>query len=207
MTACETHPDREATGACTGCGRFVCRACDVHTDRVLCATCAARERGRGAVAGVPAAREAASPRPPSLGAPPALTPLVVPSWLEARVATRAPTTGQRWAWVPIVAISFGLFPLLFGGWTSLWALPFLAGGVWSGRLLLRRHRSEMLQRRALEVFRGLRSDVVHKDEVVRDHGLDPVQAEEVLRWLVANELLVADWTDLDRPVAYRRASA
>src|SRR5207237_9981843 len=41
---CVHHPSREAVARCPGCRRFFCRECvSEHEDRMLCASCLARE--------------------------------------------------------------------------------------------------------------------------------------------------------------------
>ncbi|MGM0574871.1 MAG: B-box zinc finger protein [Myxococcota bacterium] len=211
MTHCELHPDREAVGACADCGRFICRECDRGPGKLTCPTCAARGHGRRRT---PEAQQVA-PVQVLVGQhqPPATAPqhtresIRRASGLPTPGGVQRPTTGQRWAWVPAAGFIWSL--ALFGARGLWWiaAIPLLLLSLYGARWLWQRHRSERFEQKALRVFRNLRGEAVTKQDVVREHGLDPDDADDVLQWLVAHELLEVDWTDLERPLIYRRGSA
>jgi hypothetical protein len=206
VSTCETHPAEPAIGACARCGRFVCRQCDRGNDgRMTCTICAAMARS-----GSPARQDVSLPPPqhqgalsiqPMIAAPPArLAPNPFP--------TRPPQTrAQKLAWLPIAA---GLWALILGASGSLvaviCAVPLGAASLFGAQHLWKKHKTEQFEQRALGFFRALTQDHVTKDQAVKDHGLDPKQADHVLKWLVGQDLLIADWDDLDRPVVYRRQS-
>lgn len=207
VTTCETHPAEPAIGACAHCGRFVCRQCNHSNDgRMTCTICAAVARS-----GSPARQQSSLPAPSQQGAI-SVQPLIVTS--PARLAPNpfaerpAQTRAQKLAWMPIAG---GIWALVLGASGSLVAIigsiALGAASLVGARYLWRDHKLEQLQQRALSFFRALTKDHVTKEEAVKDHGLDPQQAERVLTWLVGQELLVADWDDLDHPVVYRRQSS
>ena len=203
-TFCETHPDREALGACTSCGRFICGACNRGGARLLCHPCAIRlDPGHARPPG-PASVPQVVINPP----PVASFRLATPA--GALVAARRPQTrASALAWMPVLAGCLGLTSAIAFGWIVglTVGLPVLAGSVWGGLRLRRMHRRELFEQRALEVFRRHRGATMTKESVVREHAIHPDEAEEILKWLVGQELLVADWTDLEGPIVYRRGDA
>ena len=120
---------------------------------------------------------------------------------------RKRTTGQKFAWVPLAGGFWSMVMFSGGTWEMIAAIPVAAASLAAGWWLFKRHGRERRQNRALKVFRALQTVEVTKDQIVRDHGVDPEEAEEVLTWLVANELLTADWDQLDGPIVYRRTGA
>ncbi len=206
VSTCETHPAEPAIGACAHCGRFMCRECNRGNDgRMICPICAALARS-----GSPS-RQGPSLSPPQHQGALSVQPLIAapPARLAQNPFSPRPsqTRAQKLAWLPIAG---GLWALILGTSGSLvaviCAIPLGAASLFAARHLWKRHKLERLEQRALSFFRALTRDHVTKDEAVKDHGLDPQQAERVLTWLVGQDLLVADWADLDRPVIYRRQS-
>lgn len=123
------------------------------------------------------------------------------------------TRASRRAWIPITLGIGGLLAGLGTGglyWIGAGAAVFVAGA--HGAYLYTQHRSEqaelaedLFEERALDVYRSHRGAEMTKEQLVRDHRLHPDQADKVLAWLVNQELLQPDWTDLERPVIYRRS--
>lgn len=199
VSTCETHPTEAATGACARCGRFVCHQCDRgEAGRIACPVCAALRRRGGSARASAGQGPRAGSGAVMVVAPRALAPNPFP---PKPPSTRA----QRLAWLPI---SGAIWALMLAASASLAAvlvaIPLGAASIYGGVRLWRRHVREVLEQRALKFFRALTADQVTKDEAVKDHGLDPGQADQVLTWLVGQELLVPDWEELDRPVIYRR---
>ncbi len=116
------------------------------------------------------------------------------------------TTGQKYGWIPCAGGVWALMMVTGELWQILAAIPLAAASVAAGWWLWRKHKAERLQNRSLRLFRALRTPEVTKEQVVREHGMTPEQADEVLTWLVARELLTTDWDQLEGPVVYRRAS-
>ncbi|MEZ4269502.1 MAG: hypothetical protein R3F39_24335 [Myxococcota bacterium] len=203
MSTCETHPTESAIGACARCGRFVCRQCNRGNDgRMTCPVCSAVSRA-DAPAKLPAPQhQGALSVQPLIAAPPAR---LAPNPFPERPA---PTRAQKLAWIPIAG---GAWTFILGVSGSLvaviCAVPLGAASLFGAHHLWKKHKLELFEHRALGFFRALTKDHVTKDEAVKDHGLDPKQADQVLKWLVGQDLLVADWDDLDRPVVYRRQSS
>ena len=89
-------------------------------------------------------------------------------------------------------------------------LGLLAGApLFAGvSFLKRRDRAKeeivVFEARALDTYRALRGPTVTKDTLVRDHGFTPEDADRTLGWLAGQELLEADWTDMDGPLTYKR---
>ncbi len=114
--------------------------------------------------------------------------------------------------MPITIASVGLcFGAAFG-----WAGLLVAGlvttgcGAW-GYVLYKQHgvqkgalRQAALEEMALDIYRRHEGDTLTKEDLVRDHRLHPNQADRILTWLEAQELVHADWSDLEGPVVYRR---
>ncbi len=179
MSACETHPSRPALGACTRCGRFVCADCRVlapEGGRFACRTCALT---------APAALPGPQPTHslPDLPSRPSIAALAGPLGLY------------------LCAVSMAVVGPPLG---SLAAGVLVLAAMIHGRSVWRRHRRQRLEARALGVFRALRAPAVTHADLVRDFALHPDEAEQVLGWLAARELLVPDWERLDGPVVYRR---
>ena len=203
VTSCETHPNETATGACAGCGRFMCVACNRGTNKLMCRVCVERE---------------APPKtPPPLPAPPAPAPVQVivgsPSHAAPVPAMRRPAPPPP-AHAPRRKRRRALFWLAAGltswAWLSWGWLGLLAGApLFAGvSFLKRRDRAKeeivVFEARALDTYRALRGPTVTKDTLVRDHGFTPEDADRTLGWLAGQELLEADWTDMDGPLTYKR---
>lgn len=199
VSTCETHPAESAIGACARCGRFICRDCNrgQRDGRLTCPICASVARS-----GSPSRQLAVPPAPTSLAVHPLMPAPLPPNPFPARPE---PTRAQRLMWLPIAGGVWTLILAASASWLAIVAaIPIGIASIYGAYTLQKRHRHEQLEQRALTFFRALRRDAVTKDEAVKDHGLDPRQADQVLKWLVGQDLLVADWDDLDRPVVYRR---
>lgn len=94
------------------------------------------------------------------------------------------------------------------GWFGIAAcVPLAALGGWGWLKWKREESVARLEERALQIFRSLRGDTITKDGLVHDHGLKPDEADQVLSYLAGQELLTADWNDMDNPLVYRRGGS
>jgi TM2 domain-containing membrane protein YozV len=115
------------------------------------------------------------------------------------------TQGQRYAWLPAVGVGGAAFSVAtWGLWGLLAAVPLVGVSAVGAVYLWQNHATEKLKLKSLQLFRNLPNNTVTRDEMVRVHGFDPAEADRVLNWLVAQELLTADWDNFDAPLVYRR---
>ena len=86
------------------------------------------------------------------------------------------------------------------------AVPLAALAMWSGHRGWELRQEERLEEKSLAVFRALESPETNKDRLVRNHDLTPKEADAVINWLVRNDLLTANWDELEGPVVFRADS-
>lgn len=154
-------------------------------------------------------------------------PLPIP--VAAPKPTPPATSATAWRTVPAVAgvgVAGTVATAVMGtaiGWSIL--VGIVAAGatatiamLWLARRAARRaiqivrdqeHNRvyKRLEKMTLAVYRSDADGILTKDELVQAHGFHPDEADWALSWLVAHDLIVSDWDQLEGPAVYRRTHA